>query len=78
MKEELKKVIDETISHNTFLNKNDLFEAIEKSYEIGLQDGQKKYDSLKRSFEDLLLLIEDSDFLKKETISSLKSRAGLV
>lgn len=61
MKEDLKKVLESVITHNTFLNKSDVLKAIEQSYEIGLNEEHEKYDMLKKAFEELLEKMYDCE-----------------
>lgn len=53
---ELKNIIDETLNHSIFFDKSDVYEAVRRSYELGLKSNQEKYEQLKSAFESLLKL----------------------
>ena len=78
MKNELKEILESVVSHNTFLNKSDLLNAIEKSYEVGLSENQEKYNQLKNAFEDLLELFKECDIPKNNLTDEWKKRAGIL
>lgn len=59
MEQVLKEIYEQNIDHSMILDKESVMVCIEKSYEIGKEESQEKYDKLKSAFEDLLELWGD-------------------
>lgn len=59
MKQSLNEIYDENVVHNTILDRDSVMKCMEKSYKLGEQTSQEKYNTLKNAFEDLLELWGD-------------------
>ena len=54
MKPDFEKLMKEHNVHGMILNNNGIINALEKSYELGKLESEKKYNKLKNTFLDLL------------------------
>ena len=54
MKPDFEKLIKEHNVHGMILNNNGMINAMEKAYELGKLESEKKYNKLKDTFLDLL------------------------
>lgn len=55
----LKEIYNQNIDHSMILDKESVMVCMEKSYDIGKQESQEKYEKLKNTFESLLGLWGD-------------------
>ena len=55
----LKEIYNQNIDHSMILDKESVMVCMEKSYDIGKQESQEKYEKLKNTFESLLELWGD-------------------
>ena len=54
MKNNLDKIYESKIVHNSFLDKDSVINAMTESYILGLNESEQKYNKLKLAFESLL------------------------
>lgn len=54
MKNNLDKIYESKIVHNSFLDKDSIIDAMTESYILGLNESEQKYNKLKLAFESLL------------------------
>jgi hypothetical protein len=54
MKNNLDKIYESKIVHNSFLDKDSVIDAMTESYILGLNESEQKYNKLKLAFESLL------------------------
>jgi hypothetical protein len=54
MKNNLDKIYESKIVHNSFLDKDSVIDAMTESYILGLNESEQKYTKLKLAFESLL------------------------
>jgi hypothetical protein len=54
MKNNLDKIYESKIVHNSFLDKDSVVDAMTESYILGLNESEQKYNKLKLAFESLL------------------------
>jgi hypothetical protein len=73
MKPDFEKLMKEHNVHGMILNNNGIINALEKSYELGKLESEKKYNNLTSSF--LVLLKELDDTQKQE---DWKKEGGII
>lgn len=54
MKEKLEEIYQNTIPHNSFLDKRSIDSCMYQSYMLGKEENQENYNKLKKSFLELL------------------------
>ena len=59
MKKELNEIYEKNVTNNFVLDKNGVFNSMEQSYQLGITEGEEKYNKLKIAFEELLELWGD-------------------
>ena len=59
MKKELNEIYEKNVTNNFVLDKNGVFNSMEQSYQLGITEGEEKYNKLKNAFEELLELWGD-------------------
>jgi hypothetical protein len=81
MKNKLEEIYESRIVHNSFLDKESVFDTMTDSYLLGLRESEEKYNKLKKTFLNLLEIWVDygnynSD--KPQMEKEWKKEAGLL
>ena len=53
MKKELNEIYEKNVTNNFVLDKNGVFNSMEQSYQLGITEGEEKYNKLKKDKKEI-------------------------